>query len=259
MHMYIYMHICIYIYMNNHMHTHSTTNFIPIICFLLGPIRLPMPILTSLNSFVGMLPLGFLQRCSWQAESLQKQLSQVHLQIPAGSAWRFRHSDTRAFDGSIYIVSLESWALLSDGHKPQIQTRSTAYEQCKVEAKEENTNSKERCCFFRPMPFRYLVVDFQRDDSDDLQDLTESDELLRKKKTLREAPWPSEDRTPKAFCQQSILPAKHCTILFLTPLLLPWTGPTHTPTPTLKLCGWPSLPGRLRVHPTVHPMYHDDQ
>lgn len=37
-----------------------------------------------------------------------------------------------------------------------------------VEAKEENTNSK---------------------------DLTESDELLRKKKTLREAPWPSEDRT----------------------------------------------------------------
>jgi hypothetical protein len=44
-------------------------------------------------------------------------------------------------------------------------------------------------------------------------------------------------------------------------LLLPWTGPTHTPTPTLKLCGWPSLPGRLslRVHPTVHPMYHDDQ
>ena len=169
-----------------------------------------MPILTSLNSLVGMLPLGFLQRCSWQAESLQKQLSQVHLQIPAaGSAWRFRHSDTRAFDGSIYIVSLESWALLSDGHKSQIQTRSTAYEQCQVEAKEENTNSKERCCFFRPMPFRYLVVDFQRDDSDDLQDLTESDELLRKKKTLREAPWPSEDRTPKAFCQQSILPAKH--------------------------------------------------
>eukprot|EP00435_Cladocopium_sp_Y103_P073399 s304_g43.t1 len=37
-----------------------------------------------------------------------------------------------------------------------------------VEAKEENTNSK---------------------------DLTESEELLRKKKTLREAPWPSEDRT----------------------------------------------------------------
>lgn len=29
-----------------------------------------------------------------------------------------------------------------------------------------------------------------------LKDLTESDELLRKKKTLREAPWPSEDRTP---------------------------------------------------------------
>ena len=30
----------------------------------------------------------------------------------------------------------------------QIKTRSTAYEQRKVEAKEENTNSKERCCFF---------------------------------------------------------------------------------------------------------------
>ena len=30
---------------------------------------------------------------------------------------------------------------------------------------------------------------------EDGQDLTDSDELQRKKKTLREAPWPSEDRS----------------------------------------------------------------
>lgn len=37
-----------------------------------------------------------------------------------------------------------------------------------MEAKEENTGGK---------------------------DLTESEDLLRKRKTMREAPWPSEDRT----------------------------------------------------------------
>ena len=73
------------------------------------------------------------------------------------------------------------------------------------------------------------------------QDLTEGDDAHNRKKTLREAPWPSEDRP--AACSVSKSLASWSAACLQWPPGACSAGPTPTPIQTSRRCGWPSSQG----------------